>query len=196
MGSGFHRMIDKRVRHAVNLAVVILVASTILVAGLPQGAQAAGHKVPCDTYYIVKTGDTSDSIAYKFGVFWRYIAFASNLKEGKPLKVGTKLCIPPKWWPSRAKPVTMTASASGKNLTVTIINYGSYTASAWNVRVSDTQMVVSGDYKVGQLVAPKNNSRTRVFKLPPALFNRPYLTVCIVEKYDQETICKQITHTI
>jgi LysM repeat protein len=117
-----------KIKPWVDLKRITGIALSSLLVTLPQPAQAAGYKAPCQTYYTVQAGDTTSSIANKFGIRWLYIYNANNLKgaAGPELKVGISLCIPPKWWPNGNPNVTFNASAKEKLLTLTISGYANH----------------------------------------------------------------------
>lgn len=170
------------------LAVGLALLLSMLAAVLPQPAEAA---VVCASYYTVRSGDTTVSIAQHFGMKWRKIAEANKLTYPYNLKVGQKLCIPD---------VNASTSESGKvsvvvrgmNVTVTASKFSA--RSAFNVKVRAGTAAVGGWYKLGVIKVNKNDTRTMVFTLPSALKTTSPLTVCLKESTTDELICRTVVH--
>jgi LysM repeat protein len=167
----------------------------MVMAAFPQpGLAAVNTTAPCVAHYTVKPGDTTGKIAHTYRLGWWEIAKANNRKPTTPIKAGESLCIPPKGWASQVVIGTMAASATGKNLTVTISDVPyRYT---WYVKVNDTQKKISGTSKVGQMLVPANTKVAKTFLLPPALWKAPHLYVCIKNATTDDRICQPIAHTV
>jgi hypothetical protein len=73
--------------------VIALIFVFALVAVLP-AFQTPGLAATCQATYTVKRGDTLSRIGQKWGVAWREIAAANNIKAPWRIYTGSKLCIP------------------------------------------------------------------------------------------------------
>jgi len=184
---------NRRLRRVGSLALTVLLALALLAAALPQPVQAATNSnAPCTTNYTVVKGDSTTSIARKFGLGWWEIAKANNLTKPYKLQVGQTLCIPPKGWAGQKAAGNMTAFSQGYKLVITVSGFD--TRYLWAVNAKDTTRKVAGNYKVGQMVIPANTKVTKVFLLPTELQNAPYLTVCLKNLTTNDTICRYIIH--
>ena len=178
-----------------GIALTVLMALSMVAAALPQLAlAAAGLTVTCAYQYTVKKSDTKSTIADAYGLKWWEIAKANNLPANPKPQVGQTLCIPSKNWAANAYKGTMTASATGKNLIVTMSGFD--TRNFWNVRVKDPSGGVSDYFKVGRIVAPEKGSVTGIYKLPQDLLKTPNLTVCVTNAPSSKVICKKISHVL
>jgi len=65
------------VNHPIRIAIVALLILAVLVAALPQRAQAAS----CMIYHTVEDGDKTGTIARKYDVKWIEIAKANGLEK-------------------------------------------------------------------------------------------------------------------
>jgi len=170
-------------------------ALSMLSAALPQTALAAANSTAaCTSQYTVKKSDTKSTIADAFSLKWWEIAKANNMAPTAALKVGQTLCIPTKDWAANAYNGTMTASAIGKKLSVTMSGFD--TRSVWNVRVKDDTGGVNDFFKLGRIVAPAKGKMTHVYNLPQDLLNTPSLMVCVTNAASSKVICTKITHAM
>ena len=184
---------SRRLRHASGLALTVLLALALLAAALPQPVQAATNpKAPCVANYTVMKGDSTSSIAHNFGLGWWEIAKANSLTKPYKLKVGQTLCIPPKGWAGQKVAGNMSAYAIGAKLTISVSAFDA--RYIWTVKAKDTTGKVTGDYKLGQMVIPKNTSVTQVFLLPAELRYTSYLTVCLKNLTTNDKVCRYIIH--
>jgi LysM repeat protein len=185
----------KRLRHEARTALITLLALVMIVAAYPLPALAAvGATAPCVAHFTVKAGDTTSKIAHTYHLAWWEIAKANDRKPSIPIKTGETLCIPPKGWANQVVIGTMTASATGKNLMVTISDVPY--RYAWYVKVNDSQKKIGGTSKIGQMLVPANTKVTKIFELPPALWKAPHLYVCAKNATTDDKICQGIAHTI
>ena len=177
-----------------GMALSVLLALSMMAAALPQPALAAGATTAtCTSYYTVKTGDTKNKIADAFGLTWAEIAKANNLPANPKPVAGKKLCIPTKESVASAYG-TMTASAAGKKLSVTMSGFDA--RSIWNVTVKDGTGGSNAFYKVGRIAAPAKGSLTGVYNLPQALWKTPALVVCVKNAASSKTICTKTNHVV
>jgi LysM repeat protein len=185
--------LSRRLVRAGGLALTVLFALALLAAALPQPAQAAvTSTAPCVTNYTVLKGDSTTSIARKFGLGWWEIAKANNLTKPYNLKEGQALCIPPKGWAGQKAAGSMTAFSQGYKLVITVSGFD--TRYIWAVNAKDTTRKIAGNYKVGQMVIPANTKMTQAFVLPTELLNAPYLQVCLKNLTTNDKICRYIIH--
>jgi len=184
---------SKRRLRAGGLALTVLLALAMLAAAVPQPAQAATDaKAPCVANYTVMKGDSTSSISHTFGLGWWEIAKANGLTKPYNLKVGQTLCIPPKGWAGQKVNGNMNATAVGAKVTITVSGFDK--RYIWAVNAKDTTGKVSGNYRLGQMVIPKNTQVTQVFLLPTELRNTPYLTVCLKNLTTNDKVCRYIIH--
>ncbi len=184
--------INRRLIHFARLAVMALVALTLLVGSLPQTAQAAS--APCVTYYTFKKGDTTASVAHTFDLAWWEIGLANNMKYPYKPTVGQRLCIPSKGWAESQTTVSGNLSASAKGSQVSVVASAFTARYLWVVKVKDTTGQVPGDFKIGRMVIPKTTTVKGTFPLPTQLRKSTYLTVCLKNQTTDEKICKNIIH--
>jgi LysM repeat protein len=185
----------KRLQHAGSIALTALLALVVAAAAFPQPALAAiDATVPCVAHYTVKSGDTTSKIAHQYHLAWWEIAKANDRKPSTPIKVGEKLCIPPKGWASQVATGTMTASAASKNLIVTISDVPY--RYIWYVKVSDSHKRIGGATRFGQMLVPANTKVSKTFVLPPTLWEAPRLYVCVKNATTDDRICQRIVHTV
>lgn len=184
----FNRLTSKRLQRVGSMALTAMLAIAMLAAAIPQPAQAA----TCSAYYTVKSGDTTSMIAHIYGLVWKEIAKANNIKSPYKLKVGQTLCIPAQGGTTAVQPGKMTAAANGNGLRVTMSDFDR--RHIWIVKVKDARNPFATDYKVGQMVVPGKTSVTGFFNLPQPLRKTPFLTVCVKNATTDDKICQNITH--
>jgi LysM repeat protein len=195
MKARFYALRSKGIRRSVGYALTVLLGLSCMWLAFPQPIQAANATAaPCVAHYIVKTGDTTSKIAHTYRLGWWEIAKANNMKPSHPIKVGQTLCIPPKGWASQVVIGTMTSSATGKYLTVTISDVPY--RYIWYVKVNAGQKSAGNSYKVGQMLVPANTKVTGTFMLPSSFWKTPRLTVCVKNATTDDRICQKISHTI
>ena len=169
---------------AIGLALVL----SMVAAALPQPAEAA---VVCASYYTVKAGDTTVSIAQAFGMKWRKIAEANKLTYPYNLKVGQKLCIPDVN-ASTSESGTVSVVVRGMNVTVTASKFTA--RSVFYIKARAGTASVGGWYKLGMLKVNKNTTKTVLYTLPTALKTTSLITVCLKEATTDELICRTVVH--
>jgi LysM repeat protein len=176
-----------------QLGVVLLslaLALAVLAASLPQPVQAATDTVACDTYYTVKAGDTTGSIAQHFGLKWKEIADANNLKYPYKLKVGQKLCIPAQ--NTTNEKITLSVVVRGGSVIIKASKAS--TKSVFNIKVRAGNASVGGWYKIGSLKVPKTTAVTGVYSLPKDLLKISPITVCLKNASTDQLICRTVVH--
>jgi LysM repeat protein len=169
-----------------------VVAITSLAAALPQPAQAA----TCASYYYVKAGDTPVGIAQNFDMKWGLIAKANNLEYPYSLKVGQRLCIPPKDTEEEDKDATKfkyTVTATRSAITITISGLSTKKAG-FNVRARNATGTVGGWVLLGRIKAKKGSTTKVIYTIPPELRNITYIQVCLKNVTTDELTCKTVIH--
>ncbi len=178
-----------------QLGVTLLslaLALAILAASLPQPVQAA-TAVACDTFfYTVKAGDTTTSIAQAFGLKWKEIASANNLKYPYKLKVGQQLCIPSKSDTSEDEDLKVSVVVIGGNVTVKAS--GASVRSVFKVKARPGNVGIGGYFVLGNFKVPKKTAVTGVFSLPKDLRTVSPITVCLKNVTTDELICRTVVH--
>ena len=176
-----------------NIFMAIVLAFTALAAALPQPAKAA----TCASYYYVKSGDTTTSIAKNFDIKWGKIAKANKLEYPYDLKVGQRLCIPPK--DSEDEKETddvkfkMSVTATRSAIIVTVSGLSTKKA-AFNVRVRNGTNVVGGFINLGQIKAKKSTTTKTTYGVPKELRNALYIQVCLKNVTTDFLTCKTVVH--
>jgi LysM repeat protein len=188
-------MITRVTKKALKKLGVALMSLTLILSflavSLPQPVKAATDTVACDTYYTVKSGDTLRSIAQAYGLKWRDLAEANNIKSPYKVKVGQKLCIPASENPETDN-LTLTVSVTGSNISVKA--YSSKYAYKYGIKVRAGDTGVGGWYKVGNLRVPKKTTVTGVYALPKDLKTVSPITVCLKNQSTDNLICRTVIH--
>lgn len=180
------------------LAISIFAAIALLMAFLPQPAQAA----TCVAYYVVKEGDTTPYIAHTFGLKWGEIADANDLEAGDKLVVGTRLCIPPT--DSGTSPATgggtstyLPETDSKARFSVTIsgnkmfLNLSKFSINhVYLVKVRDAQVGVGGWEKLEKIKIKKTTTYNLVINVPKDLRDTLFLSVCLKDQTSDELVCR------
>ncbi len=173
-------------------AVAVLIVLSMLLAALPQPVQAA----TCESYYIVKAGDTPTSIAQHFELKWREIAKANKLEPPYKLKVGQRLCIPPKDTTDDSEDATkfkLTIVAT-RTLVIVTVSGLNVKKATFNVRARDANVGVKGWSLLGRLRAKKSTTTRVLYAIPPELQKVTYIRVCLKNVTTDELNCKVIVH--
>jgi len=176
---------SKRFFRLTAVAVCIAMLLAVMATALPQPALA---KTPCDYYYKVKDGDTTPKIAHTFGLKWKEIALANNIKDPSKLKVGQILCIPPKAYTTETTFVTVI----GRRIQITASGFS--TKNVFYVKVRDGSVGLGGWYKIGTFKIDKNKKVTDTYSLPKELSHALYVTVCLKNATTDELICRTVVH--
>lgn len=169
-----------------------LILLSVLLAALPQPVQAA----TCASYYFVRSGDTPVSIAQHFELKWREIAKANKLEYPYKLKVGQRLCIPPKETEEESEDATkfkVTIGATRNAITITISGLNVKKAS-FNIRARNANAGVGGWILLGRLKAKKNTTTKSLYAIPKELQNVTFIQVCLKNLTTDELNCKVVVH--
>jgi LysM repeat protein len=177
-----------------NIFLAIVVAVTALAVALPQPAQAAA----CDSYYFVRAGDTTVSIAQHFDMKWGVIAKANKLKYPYDLEVGQRLCIPPKDTDDDDEDedetkFKYTATATRSAITITVSGLSTKKA-VFNVRARNATGSVGGWVLLGRIKVKKGSTTKVIYTIPTELRNLLYIQVCLKNVTTDTLTCKTVVH--
>jgi LysM repeat protein len=183
-------MKPKRSSLFVRLLATLLILS-VWSSALPQPAQAA----TCDSYYIVKSGDTTVTIAQTFGLKWKVIAKANHLTYPYNLKVGQRLCIPPGETNDSENATEFNLKVSAThNLVFVTVSSLSVDKAIFNVRARNPLGGTGGWSRLGSMKAKKKTTNKATFVIPQALKGTLYLQVCLKNMTTDELNCKTVIH--
>lgn len=183
--------IDKIFRITMSLAIALALA----LAALPAPAQAAGI---CLSYYTVQEGDTTPKIAQSYGIKWREIAEANNMKPPYKIKTGDVLCVPAEGGPATAGAAVITSSSDYAVSVVNALISVKITAGndekkeIYTIKVRDGNRSIGGWYKLDTVKIKKNDTLLRYFSVPKELRSSLYLQVCIKNNVNDELTCKTV----
>jgi LysM repeat protein len=185
-------ILSKSIVRIGGVALSVFLALSMMAAAFPQTALAAGTTtVPCATTHKIISTDTKSSIADTYKLKWWQIAQANNIAPNAKLDFGSTLCIPTKAWVASVTTGSMTATAVGKKLSVTMSDFRS--RDIWNVRVKDASNKTAGYTNVGRIAVPQIGSVTGIYSLPQAFLQTPTLKVCVTSQASV-VICQVIKH--
>lgn len=180
-------------RRILNKALGLLIVMAIILASLPQFADAATDAT-CKATYTVKSGDYLTKIANEYDVTWLDIAEANDLKSPYVLFVGQKLCIPGKSTSgstggntTSSGSASFTAVKSQNSLTITTSNFP--TKSFYYIKVDDPRDKRIEWNKVGTLSTGKETSVKKTVNLPADFKNATSVLVCLKNIYSDAQIC-------
>ncbi len=176
---------SQRIFRLTALAICFMMLLSVFTAALPHPALA---KTSCDSYYKVREGDTSSSIAHTFGLKWKDIALANNIKDPSKLKVGQILCIPPKPYTTE----TVFVTVIGRKVQITASGFS--TKSLFYVKVRDGYGGLGDWYKIGGLKIEKNKKVTETYLLPKELSKAKFITVGLKNATTDELITRTVVH--
>jgi LysM repeat protein len=174
-----------------RIALCILLVLALFAASLPyQSVQAADSS--CAKYYTVKSSDTLQEIAQKFGLSWKDIAKVNGIKRPSEIKPGDSLCIP-----STASSgaiidnskYDVTVYVSGGRITITTASFKN--ASTFIVKVRPGEVGSGSWTKLGKIKVEKSR-QTVYFALPAGLRTLPKVTVCLKDVRNDNLICRTV----
>jgi LysM repeat protein len=165
----------------------LFLVMALLVAALPQPAVAASNEASQNcTWYRVQRGDTLLKIAKRFGVDWRDLVEANDIKNPNIIYPNKLLCIPG-GGSGKAGRGSFTASIDGNFLVINTSNLP--TKSSFFVRVDDAHERGYKWTKVGVLRTNKSGSVEDSFRLTGDLRFTSLLNVCLKNIYTDKVIC-------
>lgn len=153
------------------LALVLVIA---LVAALP-AFQSPGLAATCQANYTVKRGDTLSRIGQKWGVGWREVASANNIKSPWTIYTGQTLCIPGSSTPAQPnnpKPAaipTFTITAVVKDSSVTILTANFPANTRFDVRMGAFGTAGVNGALVTTIDSGKGGAFSGTYTIPAAL---------------------------
>jgi hypothetical protein len=158
-----------------KIFVIALIFVFALVAVLP-AFQAPGLAATCQATYTVKRGDTLSSIGQKWGVPWREIAAANNIKSPWTIYTGQSLCIPttgstpatPKP-PKTGKIPTFSISAVVRDSNVTIQTANFPANTQFDVRMGPYGTAGVGGTYVTTINSGNGGSFSATYSIPAGL---------------------------
>ena len=180
------------------LALSLLVAIALLMAFLPQPAQAA----TCVAYYVVQEGDTTPKIAHTYGLKWGVIADANDLNAGDKLVVGTRLCIPAEgdddtsstgggtstYLPETDSKAKFSVYISNGKMHLSLSKFS--INHVYLVKVRDAHVWIDGWEKLEKVKIKKKTTYNLVMNVPKDLRSTLYLSVCLKDQSSDELVCR------
>lgn len=183
--------------HIPTFALSIVMTIALLMAFLPQPAQAA----TCVAYYVVQEDDTTPKIAHTYGLKWGEIAKANDLNPADKLVVGTRLCIPSgadsspatgggtsTFLPDTDKNARITVTISGNKIYLNLSRFS--INHTYLVKVRDAQIGIGGWEKLEKFKVKKTTTYNQVMNVPKDLRDTLYLNVCLKDMSSDELICR------
>ena len=186
-----------------KLAFSAILVLAMLAAFLPQTALAA---TTCQSYHTFRSGDTTPSISQFFGLKWKDIAAANNMKPNEKPSLGQVLCIPPLSESKKAtstsnttfsKGVFLPASESGAVFTVRINRHQINTTLAnfsyfhiYEVKVRDARTAIGGWYHLGKIKVITLTRQSFSFEVPKDLIRTTHLSVCFKDQISGDLVCR------
>lgn len=179
----------------------VLVVLSMVVAALPQPAQAAPLTASCATTYTVKQGDTLKKIADYYEVSRQRLAKVNDLEDDEDLKKGQELCIPSeatlpddddeKTDKKTTAKGTWTVFASGNRLIIDTKDFSR--KETFFVKVSEYAGRGRAYTKVGTLRALKSDPSRMTFEIPDKLKGATSLSVCLKNLRTDALQCKTVS---
>jgi LysM repeat protein len=183
-------------RRSLQLFIGVLLALSLVVAAIPQNAQAYSYSY-CKTWYYVQEGDSTPKIAHKYGLKWREIARANNLRIPTKLTVGQRLCIPTEGTvvnylsPSTA---TKDVRVGSRNNLIWVKASGFDKQNLFYVKIRDITSGAGEWHRLGRLKINRWSIATSYYVLPEELRSSIYMQVCLKNAHTDKTICRTVRH--
>lgn len=175
------------------VAISLLLVLSVFAVTLPQPVQAASDAsapaATCTKNHTVKKDETIRTIANLYGLKWKALAKANDIKYPYTLEVGETLCISTVTGSTTTVSPKMTVSISGFVITITGKSFPK--ASPYYVKVGKANKYTW--YRLGTLVAKKDGTFTRSFLLPKELRsqNDP-VSVCLKNARTDALLCQVV----
>lgn len=183
-------------RRILQLIFSVLIALALIAVAFPQNAQAYPY-YHCKAWHIVKEGDSTPKISHTYGLKWREIARANNLRVPTKLTVGQRLCIPS----DRTIVNALTPSTATKNVTVGSRNNliwvkasGFDKKNLFYVKVRDITSGAGDWHRLGRLKVNRWSMATSYYRLPEELRSSINMQVCLKNANTNKTICRTVRH--
>ena len=161
-----------------------LLAVSLLAGAFPNSAKAAD--ADCAKTVTVGAGQSIYRISREEDVPVNRIANANDLEPPYKLVAGQKLCIPAT--PEPSSNFKWTPAYDGTQVTVTGTNFKKTYPFFIKVRENDTSKFT----KLGKAVTAKDGTMDFKKKVPSALTDLPFVTVCLKDGRTNFLTCKQV----
>jgi LysM repeat protein len=179
----------------------------MLATFLPQTVLAASN---CQSYYTFRPGDTTPSISQFFGLKWKDIATANDMKANEKPSIGQVLCIPAQSTPKSKKAtsasnttinkgVFLPPSESGAIFTVRITSHQINTTLSnfsyfhiYQVKVRDASTTYGKWYSLGKITIITLASQSFSFGVPKELIHATHLNVCFKDQTSGALVCRNV----
>lgn len=184
-----------RTYHILRITSSLAIALALALAVLPTPAQAVGV---CLSYYTVQEGDTTPRIAHLYGIKWRQIAEANNMKPPYKIKTGDVLCVPAE---GGATNVSQTVVSSSSAYAVSVVNAlisvkiradNDEDRYIYTIKVRDGNASIGGWYKLDTVKIKKNDTYLNYYSVPKELRSSLYLQVCLKDNLTDDLTCKTV----
>jgi LysM repeat protein len=164
----------------------VLLILSLLLAVLPQSAQALAIDVTCKKNYVVKPGESIYRIAREKEVSVYKLAKANNLESPYRVTAGMTLCIPEE--PKPSSNFSWTAYYSGDKITINGTNFKKQHPFFVKVRENDTSIW----YKLGLTTSDRTGDMSTKQDVPKSLLKKSMLTVCLKDGVTDYLVCKTV----
>ena len=192
---------------AAVLMAAVLMAIT-LAAALPQTVQAQSDAA-CRTFHLVREGETKPRIAYTYGLRWKEIAAANDMKTEDRLEVGVRLCIPEESsdndndndndnssnnsqtrvdFPDGERNAVIQISITGGRVSIHTDNFND--DHVYLVKVRPADQGVGGWSKLGTIDVDEDRNQNFSFNVPNSLDDEAFLSVCLKDQATDELVCR------
>jgi LysM domain len=178
----------------------------MLATFLPQTALAASN---CQSYYTVRTGDTTPSISQFYGLKWKDIATANAMKANEKPSLGQVLCIPAQSTPTSKKAANASSATTNKGVflppsevgAVFTVSITSHQINAtlsnfsyfhiYEVKVRDAN-TLGRWYHLGKIKIITLTSQSFSFGVPKELIHATHLNVCFKDQTSGALVCRNV----
>jgi hypothetical protein len=177
----------------------------MLATFLPQTALAASN---CRSYYTFRSGDTTPSISQFFGLKWKDIAAANDMKANEKPSIGQVLCIPAQSTPKSKKAASassttsnngvflppseigavFTVSITGHQINTTLSNFSYF--HIYQVKVRDASTTYGKWYSLGKIKIITLARQSFSFEVPKDLIRATHLNVCFKDQTSGALVCR------
>lgn len=186
-----------------RLAFNSILVLAMLAAFLPQTALAAST---CQSYYTVRSGDTTPSISHIYGFKWKVIAAANDMKPSDKPSLGQVLCIPAHsegtkatksssktpnkgvFLPASEGGALFTVRISGNQINTTLSNFSDF--HIYKVKVRGAGTASGGWHNLGIITIITLTRQSFSFEVPKELKHTTNLVVCFKDQISGVLVCR------
>jgi LysM domain len=186
-----------------QLAFSAILVLAMLAAFFPQTAQAA---TICQSYHTFRSGDTRPSISQFYGLKWKAIAAANDMKPNQKPSAGQVLCIPAPsnsakgssttsktpttglFVPTNENGALFTVSITAHQINTTLANFSYF--HVYMVKVRDARTTMGGWYHLGKITIITLARQSFSFTVPKNLIGTTSLSVCFKDQISGELVCR------